>query len=166
MTAPKKSPAQIDREIAEVLAARAAERRAPTTASGVVRKQLGRARSIAARLRDDGRLRDEGRAIKLLEALGADAIAAAESAIAEARLPVGYESIWASRLADVVGHARRHVADLRGLRSDPAGYARTARQRFSADTSPDLATALHYVSALDDLVRALRRIEAMTRRAD
>lgn len=161
----KKTTAQLDAEIAQVLAARAAERRSPTTASGIVKKLLGNVRRLISRQRTNGQLHDSARSLIKLSEIAAEAITAAEQELAEARLPQGYEEIWAEHFADVTANAQARVADLRALRDDPAAYARTARQRFGADTAPELATALYYSSTLDDLGRALRRIESMTTRS-
>jgi hypothetical protein len=160
----KKSPAQLDREIASVLAARAAERRSTTTASGVVKKLLGKARRLLSRQRADLDLRDPARTIDQLSAIAREAIGAAELELAGARLPAGYEGVWAQRFEDHLTNARGRLAELRQLRTDPRGYAQVAPQRFGPDVSADLATALYYVSALDGLQAALRRIEAMIAR--
>lgn len=165
MTTPKKTPAQLDREIAEVLAERAAERRSPKAASGKVRKLLGSARRLLTRQRAGyNDLRDPARTIGKLADLAGQAITVAELELGAAQLAPNVRDIWADRFADALARAQRRVADLRDLIADPAGYAAVASQRFSEDTSPALATALYYVSALDDLVPALRRIEAMAER--
>lgn len=157
----KTKPSQLDREIAQVLAARAAERRSPSTASGVVKKLLGKARRLLGRQRDDLALRDPERTVAQLAAIGDEAVAAADSKLAVLHLPRGYEGIWASRFEDSLTAARNRVAELRALRSDPTAFARQTPQRFGDDVAPALATALYYVSALDGLQVALRRIEAM-----
>lgn len=165
MTAPKKTPAQLDREVAAILAERAAERRNPTTASGIVRKLLGNARRLITRQRSgDYALREPESTLDKLSNLAAAAVAAADRELSTARLSPRFEEIWKSHFSEAQESARKPISSLRALRSDPASYARDARQRFSSETSPDLATALHYVAALEALVPALRRIEAMIER--
>ena len=162
MSTSKKTPAQLNREVAEVLAARAVERRSPTTASGVVKKLLSKARRLISDQRtDDLKLRDPGRSLARLSDIATEAIDVAEGTLAVARLPSGYEEIWATRFADAAGSARSRIDDLRALQADPAGVARSSRLRWGPGMSPELATALYYGAALDDLVHALRRTESM-----
>jgi len=160
---PKKTPAQLDAEIAAAL--RATKRRAPTTSADIVRKLLGKAKSLVSRKREGfDQLLDSTKTVSALKALAADAVAVAENELAVSHLPAGYETIWAERFADAEGRVRKYVEDLRTLQTDPARYAQDARQRFSSETSLDLATALYYLSALKELVPALKTLESMTGR--
>ena len=105
MSTSKKTPAQLDREVAEVLASRAVERRSPTTASDVVKKLLSKARRLISDQRtDDLKLRDPGRSLARLSDIATEAIDAAE----------GNRS-FTVRLRGDLGHAVRRCRRFRSF---------------------------------------------------
>lgn len=158
-----KSPAQLDAEIAEALA-KPLSRSSPSAAAAVQKLRASARRLVNKQREGYDQLRDAARTIGRLAEIADDASTFAERTIAAMTAAAPGDTFWTRRLDAEIDRARREVAELRALQDDPTSFARTARQRFSADTSPDLATALYYLSALDGLAGVLRKIEAIAER--